>query len=202
MTRREESLIGRMYGARTVVDRVRVDGALRWVCRCACGKLSYVETRSLVSRPTYSCGCVRVEKMKLRNTTHGMTKTPEYAAWDSLRQRCKNKTSSAYKDYGGRGIKVCDRWLHSFENFYSDMGPRPSSSHSIDRVDNNGDYTPDNCRWATTKEQGGNKRRRISEDVVKAIVHEHVNEGTSGNKLAKKYGVSSPTASKIIRDAA
>lgn len=94
-------------------------------------------------------------------TTHGKSKTPEYFIYRSMLDRCYRKTCTGYKDYGGRGIKVCKRWRHSFENFYADMGKRPSSKYSIERNNGNAGYKPSNCRWATRKEQNSNQRRNI-----------------------------------------
>ena len=92
--------------------------------------------------------------------THGMTKSPEFYIWRTMKARCGNPKSQSYKHYGGRGIKVCDRWTESFSNFLSDMGERPNPELQIDRINNDGDYTPSNCRWATRSEQQLNKRRK------------------------------------------
>lgn len=94
------------------------------------------------------------------NTKHGMRHDPVYAVWHSMNQRCTNSRHRQYKDYGGRGIKVCDRWRWSFADFYADMGPRPSGS-SLDRIDNNGHYEPGNCRWATPRQQSANMRTNV-----------------------------------------
>jgi len=126
-----------------------------WECRCICGKLTTVVGSHLASGNTVSCGCLSREA----NTTHGMSRngTPEYRIWTCMIARCSNREGKGHHNYGGRGIKVCERWL-KFENFYKDMGPRPSPKHSIDRVNNDGDYEPSNCRWATKIEQDTNRR--------------------------------------------
>lgn len=136
-------------------------GRIRWNCTCDCGNSVVVQTNALVSGNTRSCGCIHDEVRKTARKTHGMRKTSLYNIWNGIKIRCTNKNSAAYKDYGGRGITVCDRWLNSFENFFADMGDRPSAQHSIDRINNDLGYSPDNCRWATKGEQSRNTRKNI-----------------------------------------
>lgn len=132
-------------------------GAL-WECICDCGAKTIVQNCNLKSGHTKSCGCLAREITSLSNRTHGYTiggQTPEYKIWVGIIKRCTNPNTKRWHRYGGRGITICERW-RSFENFLTDMGTRPSNKHSIDRINNDGNYEPSNCRWATAKEQGAN----------------------------------------------
>lgn len=153
--KRVKELSGHVYGRLTVVGFARIERSAIWVCQCSCGEVVEVKSPNLIRGGTRSCGCVR----RTGTPKHGMSETPEYRTWHSMINRCKYKSVNSYPSYGGRGITVCDRW-HSFDNFYADMGTRPEGT-TLDRIDSDGHYTPDNCRWATTKEQGRNKRNSI-----------------------------------------
>lgn len=124
---------------------IRAGQRLAWWCRCDCGETKLIDGNNLRRGLTKSCGCMR---------NHGLTHTGEYQSWSSMRGRCADRNNP---DYGGKGIKVCERW-NDFRTFYADMGPKPSPSHSIDRKDSSGNYEPANCRWATRSEQNANRR--------------------------------------------
>ncbi len=162
-------LTGQRFGRYVALHR-GVDwrpGNPAWVCRCDCGTEKTVRAASLRRGTTVSCGCYNSENKRAmcveRNTTHGMSGSREYIVWSNMVQRCHDPNSTNYSDYGGKGIAVCDRW-RKFENFFADMGQKPSPKHTLDRSDSSLGYSPDNCRWATMKEQENNRtnNRRIT----------------------------------------
>lgn len=193
------NLVGQKYSRLTVLEQSterHATGYIQWVCRCDCGTVCTVLGRRLKNGNTKSCGCRKLEAShengKARKT-HGMTNSPEYATWKSMRERCTVSIAENYPRYGGRGIIVCDEWMNSFEAFYRDMGPRPSSEHSIDRRENDGNYEPGNCRWATLEEQNNNRRSNKKFLIDGKLL--------TLTQIARKYQISVYTLrSRIYRD--
>jgi hypothetical protein len=167
--RKPPDLTGQRFGRLVAIRRVgKRNGFYLWFCQCTCGESHVVRTDNLRNGRISSCGCLLRESRREsgnRSRRHGHTSgrnhSPEYDCWRNMKARCLNPGKTSFNYYGGRGIQVCDRWLSSFENFYADMGPKPTPQHSIDRIDPDGDYGPSNCRWATKSEQSRNQRRNL-----------------------------------------
>lgn len=177
---------GQKFGRWTVVrftdvKKIGSKGKLRalYRCRCDCGVVREVLEDSLIKGASVSCGCWNIERSKQANTKHGHTvggRTPEYKAWQAMFGRCYRTSNKRYKDYGGRGITVDNRW-RSYENFFADMGPRPSPRHSLERLKNEESYGPSNCVWALPHDQMTNRRNSFFVD------------GVPLSDLAREYGI-------------
>lgn len=161
---RKPNLIGRVFERLTVINELQIrdkHGKVWWNCICQCGSQKTVETSKLIGGYVRSCGCLKVDTHKEIFVTHGDSKSVEYSIWLAIKKRCYDVSQNGYKDYGGRGIKVCERWINCYENFLMDMGRRPSKDYSIERKDNDKDYEPMNCKWAIRKEQNRNSRKCV-----------------------------------------
>lgn len=152
------------FGRLTVIEYA---GNRKWLCKCDCGNKKVIEGSSLRAGITHSCGCFNGDRTTERNLKHGFCHTSIYTTYKGMKQRCYNKNTKAFKNYGGRGIKVCDEWKDDFQAFYDYVSKLPyfnEKGYTLDRIDNDGDYEPGNVRWASRTEQS--KNRRIVKNAV------------------------------------
>ena len=181
---RLKDITGKKFNKMTVIERAEnaKQGQARWLCRCECGAERIVAGYNLTRGSVKSCGCLK----KARMTKHGLSSHPMYSIWKAMKKRCNNKNDKKYLDYGGRGIIVCREWMESFESFYFDMKDSYYLGLTIDRINNDGNYEPKNCKWSTRKEQCNNKRTNciIEYDNCKKTVSQWADEkGLSRNTL-------------------
>jgi len=193
-------LTGQRFGRLIAIEatRKRKRRNIIWKCECDCGNIVEVMARNLKAGLSRSCGCLQKEIVGKLNRTHGhstkITKT--YRTWKNMLQRCGNPKNKSYNNYGGRGIKVCDRWLHSFENFLDDMGEAPERL-TIERENNNGNYEPGNCVWTTRKEQNYNTRRNLTQLKVQVIKKLLKESSLMQKDVAEIFGVHRSTIYNI-----
>ena len=192
----QKILVGQKIDKLFVKKRIAKDKwSVYWMTRCDCGENivrtgKYLLSKNLVVAK--SCGCARTEWLKKRNKStasmNGLSSSTEYRIWQQVKTRCYNKNHVHYKSYGGRGISVCDEWLDKksgFFNFLKDLGKRPSIVHTLDRIDNNGNYSKENCRWATTEQQFNNRRNSRIYDID--------GEKLSSSQIQRKFGINRNT---------
>lgn len=205
MPRKAAELTGLRFGRLLVLAR---EGSAQrramWRCQCDCGNSALVPSGELTRGKTKSCGCWRREAPTITKRRHGYARTPLYNVWRGMLNRCENVNQPHYERYGGRGIRVCERW-HDFVNFLADMGDRPSPQHSLERIDNNGHYEPGNVRWATASEQRRNARTgaigarhgnaKLTEKDVRAIRQ----SALTGVQLARAFKISRSVVSAVRR---
>lgn len=161
------NMTGERFGTQVVLAAAGVDlhRQALWLVRCDCGTERKVQGGKLRRGESTSCGCGKPAKCAAANIKHGAASrgrlTPEYRTWSNMIFRCENPAGKSYRDYGGRGIRVCERWRNDFAVFLADMGLKPSAKHEVDRINNDGDYEPNNCRWATRRQNARNKRSNV-----------------------------------------
>jgi len=184
-----KNLIGQKFGRHLVINFYnKKNNKNYWNCLCDCGNTSIVCGTSLENGRSKSCGCLLKELASKRSFKHGLTKSIEYHSWQAMKDRCLNINSNEYSYYGGRGIKVCNRWVNSFKDFYEDMGKRPSVKHTIERLNNELGYFKENCYWATKKEQANNTRQ------CKKVINIKTNEIYSSISIAaEKININAAT---------
>lgn len=185
---KNKDLTGKRFGKLEVKELSSKENGSKWLCVCDCGKELIVKQNNLLSNNTRSCGCLFIEIHKIGNPKHNLYHTRIYKIWSAMKNRCYLKTHVAYKRYGGRGITICDEWKNNVENFYNwSMENGYEENLTIDRIDNNKGYSPDNCRWVTPLEQQNNTRKNI--------YYEYNGEKFTLSQICRKYNINYSTLS-------
>jgi hypothetical protein len=192
-------ITGQRFGQSVVIGQAPKRGSsLMWECACDCGE-RFVTRGSSLRGGTRSCGCANRAAIRAATLTHGASKTPTYRSWKCMRNRCDSSLAPNYALYGGRGIRICDRW-QSFENFLADMGERPAGT-SLDRINPDGDYEPNNCRWATAKQQSRNRRNSRLDDCIAMQIRWLVGEGGQRQcDVMRALGLSAVAVSEVVNN--
>jgi hypothetical protein len=201
MVQHSESLVGRVFGRLTVLGRdyspINTKNS-KWFCECSCGNKLSVGRPNLKSNHTLSCGCYNIEKVKEYFITHGLTESETYYRWTDMKTRCLNKNSTSYPRYGGNGVIICDRWIHSFENFLEDMG-ECKKGMTLDRIDNDKGYSKENCRWVPKSAQSRN-RKCVKFDMEKArYIRFLVKNNFKQTEIAKFFYTSKSNINCIVK---
>lgn len=191
-------MVGKRFGRLVGVSFVETSGKKgasgRWLFQCDCGSKHDARGADVRNGKITSCGCYKAENSRSRMTVHGMKGTSEYCIWKGMRQRCGNPKDPSYKNYGGRGITVCDEWIDSFQRFYADMGPKPRPGLTVERKNNNLGYCASNCVWATRKAQRRNQRRLSMNADLADQVKTLRDAGGNVAAWARQMGISRSTA--------
>lgn len=200
MPKRIGDLTGQKFGRLTVVRFYGQDKYKKftWMCECDCGNTSIVSGSELINGRILSCGCLRKERIIEAKTTHGMSHSEVYAEYRNMKNRCYNEQAHNYKYYGGRGIKMCDRWRDDIREFYNDVSSLPNfreKGYTLDRINNDGNYEPGNVRWATASEQMINRR-----PVTRTLIYEYGGKMRTLKEISNIIGISYKTLSYRIRD--
>ena len=179
-----KDITGQTFGKLTVISLHHSDQRPYWLCQCDCGNTTIARSDHLKTSRIKSCGCMRRANSVIRfGSSNGLYLHKLYQTWVNIQKRCHDKNGISYKDYGARGIKVCERWRSSFQHFLDDMGERPDN-HSIDRIDNDGDYSPTNCKWSTYSEQRLNQRQRKYRTITIDNVIKTISEWAKHKKIS------------------
>lgn len=198
-----DQYIGRKFGRLVITGWKYVDKkGYVFICNCDCGSISEILRSRLINYGVQSCGCLQREILTRRNTIHGLTDTYEARILSGMKTRIRNKNNKGYKNYGGRGLTICERWLEKggLTNFIADMGNAPDKSFSIERLDNNIGYSPDNCCWANVPVQSRHNRRiKLNQSIAREI-RDNFSNGMTRSEIARKYNISWEMSDAIVHN--